>query len=619
MCLLLFFASTPLSHAASAEENYLPIYQRIQEADRLLRANRHAEARQRFLDAQSALEDLRRNHPGWNPNVVQFRLNYIASKLADLTPDSTGVILPTPAAPPAPSTPAAPTAQELAALRNQVENLEREKRDLTARLREALAARAADRDPEELARAEERIREQQREIELLRVNLEKAQGATAQVADPALAAAQAALLEAHSELSNQEQRLAAIQLERDALQTRLLATVTELEELRRQSARLPTSTATPSVSSRVEVTSAEAEALKRQMQELHQQLTQERSRNEMLTAERALLESRLDEITGHSTDPNAQRIRALEKELATARDVTRADSATISALQTALAVARQEQTRLQDELRSQRLLAAATRPGLPDPIPTAPRPARDDLQQQLTQLQSRLAILQARRVPYTQEELALFRVPTISRIDAPDRTPQAQSSPAPSAGAVTLIAEAEQAARAGRFSEAEKRYEEALRLDQQNIEVLARLAATQIEQDRWDAARLTLERALAQDPRDASSLYHLGRVYYHENRLDEALTVLSQAAHIDSSKPQIFDFLGITLGRMGLRDPAENALRRAVQLAPGNGSAHHNLAVIYSLQEPPATELARWHYQRALAAGYPRNEALETQLNRTPR
>jgi Flp pilus assembly protein TadD len=238
-----------------------------------------------------------------------------------------------------------------------------------------------------------------------------------------------------------------------------------------------------------------------------------------------------------------------------------------------------------------------------------------DLDQQLTDLQSRLAILEARRTPYAPEELALFRVPAIGRMNGSNQPSQSQSRSGPSAGAVTLIAEAEKAARAGQFAEAEKRYQEALRLDQQNVDVLARLAAMQIEQDRWETARKTLDRALALNPRDASSIYHMGRVYYQEGRLDEALSVLSRAAHLDSSKPQIFDFLGITLGRMGLRDPAETALRRAVQLAPGNGSAHHNLAVIYSLQEPPAIELARWHYQRALAAGYPRNPALETQFD----
>jgi tetratricopeptide (TPR) repeat protein len=615
MCVMLCLGFTTQLHAATADDDYLPIYNRIQEGERLLRGGRSSEARQRFLDAQAELEALRRAHPTWNPNVVQFRLDFIASRLAQLPADATDPVAPAdkPVSPVA--APPAPTVEEVAELRERVAQLEREKAHLDARLREALAAQPAWSDPEKLAQAEEQIRQQEREIELLRVNLQKAQGTTSRAVDPALADAQQALIEARMDLSDQAEKIAALTMERGALQTRLLATVTELEDLKRQRVNPPVSAAAPAIAARAEVSSAEAEGLKLQLQQLHQQLGEEKSRNDLLAAERALLETRVDELAARSPDPTAQRIRMLEKELATARDANRADSATISALQTALAVARQEQTRLEDDLRRQRQQASATRPGVSGALATTPRPPRDDIEQQLAGLQSRLAILEARRTPYGPEELALFRVPPIQRIDSSIQNGQGGSRAASSARAVTLIAEAEQAARAGRFAEAEKQYEEALKIDHQDVELLARLAAMQIEQNRWEAARATLERALAQNPRDASSLYHLGRVYYQENRLDDALSVLSRAAHMDSTKPQIFDFLGITLGRMGLRDPAETALRRAVQLAPGSGSAHHNLAVIYCLQEPPAIELARWHYQRALTAGYPRNEALEMQLD----
>ena len=37
----------------------------------------------------------------------------------------------------------------------------------------------------------------------------------------------------------------------------------------------------------------------------------------------------------------------------------------------------------------------------------------------------------------------------------------------------------------------------------------------------------------------------------------------------------------------------------------------HNLAVIYLSQQPPLLELARWHYQKALAAGVPKNPEWE--------
>ena len=60
---------------------------------------------------------------------------------------------------------------------------------------------------------------------------------------------------------------------------------------------------------------------------------------------------------------------------------------------------------------------------------------------------------------------------------------------------------------------------------------------------------------------------------------------------------------------------AEAALRKAIQIAPGYGEAHSNLAVIYATQQPPFVELARWHYQKALASGLPQNPEIEKFLD----
>jgi Tfp pilus assembly protein PilF len=89
------------------------------------------------------------------------------------------------------------------------------------------------------------------------------------------------------------------------------------------------------------------------------------------------------------------------------------------------------------------------------------------------------------------------------------------------------------------------------------------------------------------------------------------LTALSRAAQLDPQNAETQNYLGITLSHKGLRGPAETALRKAIQLDPGYGSAHNNLAVVYITQKPPLTELARWHYQKALAAGHPKNAELE--------
>jgi Tfp pilus assembly protein PilF len=59
---------------------------------------------------------------------------------------------------------------------------------------------------------------------------------------------------------------------------------------------------------------------------------------------------------------------------------------------------------------------------------------------------------------------------------------------------------------------------------------------------------------------------------------------------------------------------AETALRKAIQIDPNYAAAQNNLAVIYLSQKPPLVQLARWHYQKALDAGQPRNPDLEKAL-----
>ena len=66
----------------------------------------------------------------------------------------------------------------------------------------------------------------------------------------------------------------------------------------------------------------------------------------------------------------------------------------------------------------------------------------------------------------------------------------------------------------------------------------------------------------------------------------------------------------------GDRGPAETALRKAIQIDPNYAKAHNNLAVIYVSQNPPLVQLARWHYQKALAAGHERNAELEKLLEK---
>src|SRR5204863_5131798 len=147
------------------------------------------------------------------------------------------------------------------------------------------------------------------------------------------------------------------------------------------------------------------------------------------------------------------------------------------------------------------------------------------------------------------------------------------------------------------------------------ISILANLAATQLEMGRSEEAEKNVRKALAGDPDDYFSLYVLGRVKFQQEKLDEALDALSRSAKANPDYAETQNYLGIILSEKGMRLPAETALRRAVQLQPNHAAAHNNLAVVYATQKPPALALARWHYQKALAAGHQKNPDLEKLLD----
>ena len=153
-----------------------------------------------------------------------------------------------------------------------------------------------------------------------------------------------------------------------------------------------------------------------------------------------------------------------------------------------------------------------------------------------------------------------------------------------------------------------------LQQDRNHVPTLAKLAAIELDLNHLEAAETNITQAVTLAPDDAFSQFVLGRLRFTQAKYDEAIDALGRAAKLDPRDAQIQNFLGLALSEKGLRGPAETALRKAVQLDPSYANAHHNLAVVYVTQQPPLVELARWHYQKALAAGLSRNPNLEKMI-----
>jgi tetratricopeptide (TPR) repeat protein len=235
----------------------------------------------------------------------------------------------------------------------------------------------------------------------------------------------------------------------------------------------------------------------------------------------------------------------------------------------------------------------------------------EEMENQLGTLRARLAVFEARQVPYSAEELALFKTPEPRMADPRAGRKSVKELPS---GAEKFVIEAQRNYSNNQLDKAEQNYLKVLQMDKKNVPILANLANVQIDLKHMDAAEANIKQAIALAPEDAYSQMVLGRLRLQQEKFDDAIDALSRAAKLDPQDAQIQNFLGLALNEKGLRGPAETALRRAIQLDPGYPNAHNNLAVMYLTQQPPLVELARWHYQKALAGGFPRNPDLEKMI-----
>jgi len=307
-------------------------------------------------------------------------------------------------------------------------------------------------------------------------------------------------------------------------------------------------------------------------------------------------------------DALKKQLEASKQELKLARATAPTTSAPAAKPEDAKSLKKLQQER--DELRK-KLEAATKELNARKSKATAARMV--EMERQMAAMRAKLDALEAAPVPYTAEEAALFRVPE-SKPVVPASKAVAKASRELPPGTVALYAEAQRYYSAKQLDKAEDRYLQVLREDQNHVPTLANLAAVELQLNHLPQAETNIMQALALAPDDPACLAIFGNLRFRQMNYDAAFDALSRAAKADPRNAEVQNYLGLTLSAKGLRGPAEQALRKAIQLEPGYGDAHNNLAVIYATQKPPFLELARWHYQRALDAGTKPNPDLEKLL-----
>ena len=663
------------------EDRYIAIYDLIQQADGLTEsggAGNAADAQAKYSQAQTSLKKFQDDFPAWNVKIVNFRLNYLATKL---NKPATAATETPPVANKATALVADPdnqvkalqdqlrrseadkavlenkvkeiasanTAQALAQTRAQLQSLQDENKSLKTSLKSQPAksvptvdAATMERISQNLTEARQRLEAQNKSIAALNQEkelLQKRLDATAsKPADTEISALQAQIQKVEADKAALQDKLQAAQTaQKTMVDAKLLASTEDrLKELQKENNLLRAGMEEARAGT-IQLTNATAlDQMKQSLAATNQKLQEQFELATKLAREKDALQKQLD--ASLSMNATAKELTQTKKDftLLKRKYYVQTEAAVILIAEANIKMNRlakvntgltQQNSSLQKQLNSLASNAKFVVEGLKNENETlrktsdkrktssaSAEPSADfiQLQSQLSTLRAKLSVLEAQPVPFSSEELALFRKPeTASLTKEPVDKKSKTKLPA---AANELIAEAQRLFAAHDYEQAEQKYLEVLKLDAKNVYTLGNLATIELEMDKLGDAETHLQQALTIKPDDAFSLGALGNLRFRQGKYDAALDALSHAAQLNPNDAEIQNFLGVTLSQKGQRAAAETALRKALQLDPQYGSAHNNLAVIYLTQNPPQVELARWHYQKALSAGQARNADLEKML-----
>ena len=172
-----------------------------------------------------------------------------------------------------------------------------------------------------------------------------------------------------------------------------------------------------------------------------------------------------------------------------------------------------------------------------------------------------------------------------------------------SAEAQQLSRDATVAFARGDLAAARKGFERVLALVPGNAASTINLGLVAYREKKFDEAERLLTAAVRAQPEAALGWLVLGVITYEQDKLDQALAALAQAVFLAPKDARAHHYLGVTIGKKGWYSGAEDEMRKALEIDPNYAEAHFNLAVFYLQRNPPAVELARRHYQKALDLG----------------
>jgi Flp pilus assembly protein TadD len=147
--------------------------------------------------------------------------------------------------------------------------------------------------------------------------------------------------------------------------------------------------------------------------------------------------------------------------------------------------------------------------------------------------------------------------------------------------------------------------------------VQTNLGIVELQLGQMPEAENALNKAVDLKPNDAVAYAYLGIVRDRQGKTDDAMKFLQKSLEIDSASHVAHNYLGICFGKKGNRERAEKEIKEAITLKPDYAAAHFNLAILYATSKPPAMDLAKEYYSKAIELGAAPDASLEKLITKS--
>lgn len=151
---------------------------------------------------------------------------------------------------------------------------------------------------------------------------------------------------------------------------------------------------------------------------------------------------------------------------------------------------------------------------------------------------------------------------------------------------------------AGRFADAEQKYQRVLRQTPRHADALHLLGVIAAQTGRPRDAIASIKRAIAISPRVAIYHANLGNAYQDCDQTNDALVSYQRAVALNPKHPAALNGLGTALEKLDELEAAENAFRKAAELEPASPVHHANLGKV--LEARGQYQASRDSYEKAV-------------------